>query len=48
MPKHPLFFAESFIVKYFPEWHPKIFGDESQLIAFRDDSELLDEDDDVK
>lgn len=48
VPKHPLFFAESFIVKYFPKLHPKIFGDNSDLIAYKDDSELQDEDDDVK
>lgn len=48
IPKHPLFFAESFIVTYFPKLHPKIFGDNSELIAFKDESELQDEDEDVK
>lgn len=40
IPKHPLFFMEQFIVTYFPGLHPKIFGDDSHLIAFKDDSEL--------
>ena len=48
VPKHPLFFLESFIVRNFPKLHATIYGDESELVQFKDESELLDEDQDVK
>ena len=48
VPKHPLFFLESFVVKNFPSLHPIIYGDDSELVSFRDESELLEEDMDVR
>lgn len=48
VPKHPLFFLESFVVRHFPKLHSTIYGDESELIQFKDETELLDEDQDVK
>jgi ABC-type glutathione transport system ATPase component len=48
VPKHPLYLLEPFIINYFPSLHPIIFGDNSDLVAYKDDSELQDEDDDVK
>lgn len=48
VPKHPLFLLESYIFKISPSSHKLIFGDESDLIAFKDDTELIDEDDDAK
>lgn len=39
---------ESFIVNNFPSAHGVIFGDNSELMAFKDDSELQDEDEDVR
>ena len=32
----------------FPSLHTAIYGDESELIAFKDETELHDEDDDVR
>ena len=37
-----------YILKISPSAHKLIFGDESDLIAFKDDSELIDEDEDAK
>ena len=48
MPKHPLFFMEAYVVNNFPSLHTTIYGDESELIAFKDETELHDEDDDVR
>ena len=41
VPKHPLFFMESFVVNNFPKLHTAIYGDNSSLISFKDESELL-------
>jgi len=40
--------AESYILKISPSTHKLIFGDESDLIAFKDETELIDEDEDAK
>lgn len=48
MPKHPLFFIEKYVKKISPDLHKQIYGDDSHLISFRDDNELLDEDADAK
>lgn len=52
VPKHPLFFMESFIKRNFPKMHPMIYKDESHLKLYRDASEdqveLELEDQDVK
>lgn len=48
VPKHPLFLIESYIMKISPSAHKLIFGDESDLIAFKDETELIDEDEDAK
>lgn len=48
IPKHPLFFMESFIKLLSKDLHFKIFGDEAALVGFQDSSELIDEDIDAK
>jgi hypothetical protein len=44
VPKHPLFFVENLIRKYSPALHLWIFGDNSHLESFKDESELKGED----
>ena len=48
MPKHPLFFLEGLILKLNPKLHKYIFGDESHLVTYKDETELIDEDEDAK
>ena len=48
MPKHPLFFLEGVIQSLSPQLHKYIFGDESHLVSYKDDTELIDEDEDAK
>lgn len=48
MPKHPLFFLESLFLKFTPKLHKYIFGDESHLVTYKDETELIDEDEDAK
>jgi hypothetical protein len=49
VPKHPLFFLEWYIKTINKSLHAKIFGDESELINFKETNkdELMDEDSDV-
>jgi ATP-binding cassette subfamily A (ABC1) protein 3 len=46
--KHPLFPVEGLMKQFIPALHNQIFNDESNLVAFRDENELKDEDDDVR
>ena len=48
VPRHPLFFLETRIKSWSPSLHDAIFGDEQNLKAFKDDSELYQEDPDAK
>lgn len=48
VPKHPLFFCEGIIKSVSPGLHGMIFVDESKLATFKDDDELLKEDDDCR
>ena len=48
MPKHPLFFLEGLIQSLSPQLQKYIFGDESHLVSYKDDTELIDEDEDAK
>ena len=49
VPKHPLYFLEHYIKSLSPSLHFKIFGDESELINYKETNkdELMDEDSDV-
>lgn len=48
VPRHPLFMIEGFIKRNFPSYYKSIFDDESDLKAFKDESELELEDKDAK
>lgn len=48
VPKHPLFFCENLIKILSPKLHGALFVDESKLATYKDDGELLNEDDDCK
>jgi hypothetical protein len=41
IPKHPLFFMEKTIMNYSPDLHKRIFGDDSDLVSFRDEKEIV-------
>ena len=49
VPKHPLYFLDHYIKSLSPSLHFKIFGDESELINYKETNkdELMDEDSDV-
>jgi ABC-type glutathione transport system ATPase component len=49
VPKHPLFFLDWYIKVLSPSLHSTIFGDESELINYKETNkdELMDEDSDV-
>ena len=49
MPKHPLFFLDGSIKSVSPKLHAYIFGDEKELINYKETNkdELMDEDSDV-
>lgn len=48
IPRHPLFPIEKLICSVSPSLHKKIFGDENALVGFKDETELVDEDQDAK
>lgn len=48
VPRHPLFPLEGLIKRISPDLYKRIFGDDSHLVAYKDDDELLDEDEDAK
>jgi len=43
-----LFFVEGYVKKFSPKLHKDIFGDDSHLVAYKDDNELVEEDSDAK
>mmetsp|Transcript_5690 Transcript_5690/g.9778 ORF Transcript_5690/g.9778 Transcript_5690/m.9778 type:complete len:216 (+) Transcript_5690:1429-2076(+) len=46
--RHPLFFMEDLVKSQAPQLHKLVFGDESHLAEFRDETELIEEDGDAK
>jgi hypothetical protein len=48
VPRHPLFFIESYIKAISKDVHKFIFGDEEHLASYKDENELADEDEDCK
>ena len=48
IPKHPLYFLEGFIKQSSPALYKQIFGDEDAIRTYKDDSELVSEDNDVR